>query len=84
MLSVIAGDVEVRLTAESLETIEAGRRAVVRHSEPGLAACQRAFLEAVKSGNPKLVRSSYADAVQSLAVAVGANESAQTGKVISL
>ena len=27
-------------------------RAVIRHAEPGLAACQRAFLEAVKSGNP--------------------------------
>ena len=84
LLSVIAGDLEIRLTAESLETIEAGRRTVVRHFEPGLAACQRAFLEAVKSGNPKLARSSYADAVQSLAVAVAANESAQTGKVVSL
>ena len=84
LLSVIAGDLEIRLTAESLETIEAGSRAVVRHAEPGLAACQRAFLEAVKSGNPKLARSSYADAVQSLAVAVAANESAQTGKVIAL
>ena len=84
LLSVIAGDLEIRLTAESLETIEAGRRAVVCHTEPGLAACQRAFLEAVKSGNPKLARSTYADAVQNLAVAVGANESAQTGKVVSL
>jgi predicted dehydrogenase len=84
LLSVVAGDLEIRLTAESLETIEEGRRAVVRHSEAGLAACQRAFLEAVKSGNAKLARSSYADAVQSLAVAVAANESALTGKVVSL
>ncbi len=83
-LSVIAGELEFRLTAESLETIQAGSRAVVQHAEPGLAACQRAFLEAVKSGNPKLVRSSYADAVQSLAVAVAANESAQSGKVVTL
>jgi predicted dehydrogenase len=84
LLSVLAGDLEIRLTAEWLETIEAGRRAVVQHAEPGLAACQRAFLEAVKAGDPKLVRSSYADAVQSLAVAAAANESAQTGKVIGL
>ena len=84
LLSVIAGDLEIRLTAEALETIQAGTRAVVQHAEPGLAACQRAFVEAVKSGDPKLARSSYADAVQSLAVAVAANESAQTGKVISL
>jgi predicted dehydrogenase len=84
MLSLMAEELEIRLTADSLETIEPGRRAVVRHAEAGLAACQRAFLEAVKAGDPKLVRSSYADAVQSLAVAVAANESAQTGKAILL
>jgi predicted dehydrogenase len=84
LLSVIAGDLEIRLTADDLEVIEAGKRTVLRHSEPGLAACQRAFLDAVKSGDPKLARSSYADAVQTLAVAVAATESAQTGKVVSL
>ena len=44
----------------------------------------RAFLDAVKSGQPGPVRSSFADAVRTLEVALAANESAQTGKLISL
>jgi predicted dehydrogenase len=51
---------------------------------PGLAACHRAFLDAVKSGEPGPVRSTFADAVRTLEAALAANESAQTGKVISL
>jgi predicted dehydrogenase len=92
LLSVIAGDLELRLTPESLEVVEAGQRITVQHTEPatapagkpGLAACQTAFLEAVKSGEPRLVRSSFADAARTLELALAANESAQTGKVISL
>lgn len=84
LLSVIAEELELRLTAESLQTTEAGKLTLLQHSEPGLAACQRAFLEAVKSGGPGLVRSSYADAVRTLEVAIAANESAQTGKVVAM
>jgi predicted dehydrogenase len=84
LLSVIAGELELRLTPESLEVVEAGKRTSLQHSEGGLAACQRAFLEAVKAGEPARVRSSFADAVGTLEVALAVNESAQTGKVVNL
>ena len=44
----------------------------------------RAFLDAVKSGDPKAVRSPYADAYKSLLLAAAANESMETGKAVYL
>ena len=44
----------------------------------------RAFLDAVRSGNPAGVRSPYPDAYKSLLLAHAANESMATGKVITL
>ena len=84
LLSVTAGELELRLTPESLEVVEAGKRTSLQHSEAGLAACQRAFLEAVKAGEPARVRSSFGDAVRTLEAALAVNESAQTGKVVNL
>jgi len=44
----------------------------------------RAFVEAVKTGDQGLVRSSYEDAVRSLALSTAANESMKTGQAIRL
>jgi predicted dehydrogenase len=44
----------------------------------------RTFLDAVKTNNPKLVRSPYADACKSLALTLACNESIATGKEIIL
>ena len=44
----------------------------------------RAFLDAVRSGDPTAVRSPYADAYKSLKLALAANESMETGKVVML
>lgn|GEM_PF-2795785 len=43
-----------------------------------------AFLEAVRTGNRSLIKSSYADALKSHEVAVAANISAATGKPVRL
>jgi predicted dehydrogenase len=43
----------------------------------------RAFIEAVIAKNPAMVRSPYADALKSLKLGFAANESMETGKVIS-
>jgi hypothetical protein len=42
------------------------------------------FLEAIRSGDGSRIRSSYADAVKSLAVSLAANESYQTGKPVAV
>ncbi|SHE33986.1 Predicted dehydrogenase [Caldanaerobius fijiensis DSM 17918] len=42
----------------------------------------RAFIEAIKSNNPGLVRSPYADAVKSLQLTLAANKSIETGSVV--
>lgn len=83
-LTVVAEDIELRLTEESLEVYEPGKRTLIEHEAPALACAEKAFLEAVKSGNDKLVRVRYGDAVRSLEVAVAANLSAETGKAVNL
>jgi predicted dehydrogenase len=47
-------------------------------------AHDRAFLDAVKAGDPTAVRSPYPDAYKSLLLAHAANESMDTGKVVML
>jgi len=44
----------------------------------------RAFLDAVRSGDPTAVRSPYSDALKSLLLAHAANESMETGQVVKL
>ena len=42
----------------------------------------RAFIDAIKTGDASLIRSPYSDALKSLKMAFAANESMETGKVI--
>ena len=83
-LTIIADDLELRLTEEALEVVEPGKRTTLQHPEPGLLACQRSFLEAVRTGDAKLVRTPYAEAVRTLEAALAANKSAESGNVIVL
>ena len=43
-----------------------------------------AFLQAVRANDPSAVKSSYADAVKSLAISVAANESMDSGQPVTL
>ena len=42
----------------------------------------KAFVEAILTNNPSLIRSDYADALKSLKMTMAANESMESGKVI--
>lgn len=44
----------------------------------------RAFIDAIKSGDPSGIRSNYRDALKSLKLTMACNESAATGKAINL
>jgi predicted dehydrogenase len=53
--------------------------------EPDIFAVEdRAFLDAVKSGDRSGIRSSFADAVKTLEISVAANESIATGKPVAV
>jgi len=83
-LTIIAENMELRLTDEALETVEPGKRTVMEHGGLALQSAQKAFLDAVRTGNDESVRARYGDAVRSLEVAIAANTSAQTGRIVSL
>jgi myo-inositol 2-dehydrogenase/D-chiro-inositol 1-dehydrogenase len=44
----------------------------------------RAFIEAIRTGDASLIRSTYSDGVRTLAVTLAADESARTGKPVSV
>jgi myo-inositol 2-dehydrogenase/D-chiro-inositol 1-dehydrogenase len=44
----------------------------------------RLFIEAVRTGDPSLIKSDYADACKTLQIAVAANESAAAGKPVAI
>ncbi|HEX3047344.1 MAG TPA: Gfo/Idh/MocA family oxidoreductase [Bacillota bacterium] len=44
----------------------------------------RAFIEAVKTGNPGGIKSTYADAVKTLKITLAANQSIQSGEIVRL
>lgn len=83
-LCVVAEGLRATLTERSLEVVEAGRTVCEDHRGPGVYEAQAAFLAAVQRGKPELVRCTYADAAATLAVALAARESAQSGRVVSL
>jgi predicted dehydrogenase len=75
------------------ELIEAGWTTIKSLPEPNPALdgehgvemdIDRAFVDAVRTGDRSLLRIDYADAVRTLAVTLAANESAQTGKPVQV
>lgn len=87
----IYGEKTVESSDEEIYTIKgdgglsAGgeKRVVKRDADPGID-CDRTFIEAVLSGDSSKIRSPYADAYKSLAVALACNESMATGKPVKI
>lgn len=79
LLSVASGMMNIIMTVRNSggeQIFKPGNDAVLKQDE--------AFLEAVRTGNPALIRSDYADAVKSLALSAAANESERTRKIVYL
>lgn len=79
----VDADIQYKLR-QSVE-IDTGNRAEIfrREIDQGITE-DRTFLDAVKTKNPALIRSPYADACKSLALTLACNESIETGKEIIL
>jgi len=84
-LTIIGRDKSLEYGLRSDLTIyEAGQETKIKRKVDQMALSDRAFLDAVKAGDPTKVRSSYADAYKSLVLAAAANKSMETGEVVKL
>jgi myo-inositol 2-dehydrogenase / D-chiro-inositol 1-dehydrogenase len=91
MLQVIAQGGERLMTESSLNSLKVTRPDSITEYPVGpdgfsraFASEDAAFVHAVATGNPSELRSTYSDAVKTLAVSLAANESAETGDPIRL
>lgn len=78
-LHVIARDLVVEIHGD-LKIIEPGHTETFAAGVNAMLEENRAFIEAVKGGNTGGIRSTYADAVKTLAVTLACNESVRTGE----
>jgi predicted dehydrogenase len=72
------------MSGSGCKLIEAGKRTEFVSRANAYLREDQVFLEAIRSGDGARIRSSYADAVKSLAVSLAANESYQTGKPVAV
>lgn len=83
-LHVAAKDLAVELDGGSLKVIRPGKTEIIGNTVSAFQAENRTFIDAVKSGDASAIRSSYGDAMKTLAVTLAANESAKTGQPVKL
>jgi len=67
-----------------LAIYEAAQETKIRRQIDQMVRLDRAFLDAVKAGDPAMVRSPYADAYKTLLLGMAANKSMETGEVVKL
>jgi myo-inositol 2-dehydrogenase/D-chiro-inositol 1-dehydrogenase len=83
-LKIYTPDRILEVSWGKLVETEANRREEYSsHDNPYLNE-DRAFIEAIRTGDASLIRSTYSDGVRTLAVTLAADESARTGKPVSV
>ncbi|MCL2404726.1 MAG: Gfo/Idh/MocA family oxidoreductase [Defluviitaleaceae bacterium] len=84
-LTIIGRDKSLEYGLRSnLAIYESGRETKITKQVDQMALFDRAFLDAVKAGDPSMVRSPYADAYKTLLLGAAANKSMETGEVVKL
>ena len=84
-LTIIGRDKSLEYSLRSnLAIYDAGREVKIQRQVDQMALYDRSFLDAVKAGDPSMVRSPYADAYKTLVLADAANRSMETGSVITI
>ena len=82
-LHVIARDLVLEIHGD-LKVIEPGHTEVFTGGANAMLEENRAFIEAIRTGDSTGVRSTYEDAVKTLAVTLACNESAKTGESVKV
>lgn len=78
-------DADIRYILRQSVEIDTGNKTEIFRNEKDQGVTEdRTFLDAVKTDNPSLVKSPYADACKSLALTLACNQSINTGKEITL
>jgi myo-inositol 2-dehydrogenase / D-chiro-inositol 1-dehydrogenase len=83
-LNVLTPELIVEITGSSCKLIEPGKRTEYTTRDSPYQREDRIFLDAIQSGDRSAIRSTYADALKSLAVTLAVNESYQTGEPIKV
>jgi predicted dehydrogenase len=82
-VDIIVPHRRIELIGDTLR-IRDGSVEEVRAEEDWYGEVDRAFIEAVHTGDASLIRSSYRDAMKTLAVTLAINESAEKGEVVKV
>ncbi len=82
-LHVVARDVAVEIHGD-LRVVEPGHTEIFTGGVNAMQEENRAFIDAVRTGNTGGIRSTYDDAVKTLAVTLACNESARTGSPVKV
>jgi predicted dehydrogenase len=69
----------VDLNHQKLSGIDRGEEVFLEHPVNGFAAEQRAWLDAIRTGDRTSIRSTYADATRSLSLCLAVNRSVESG-----
>ncbi len=84
-LHIHCADADIRYILRQSVELDTGTMSLMYRREVDQGVTEdRTFLDAVKTGNPNLVKSPYADACKSLALTLACNESMATGQEIIL
>ena len=78
-LHIIARDLVLEIHGD-LKVIEPGHTETFSGGQNAMLAENQAFIEAIKTGDTSQIKSTYEDAVKTLAITLACNESARTGK----
>ncbi len=81
-VDIIARDVMLRIGFGEVAVIPEG--AVEVNLPPPGMTIQQAFIHAIRTGDRSVIRSDYHDALKTAAVTLAANQSAKTGKPVTL
>lgn len=82
-LHVISRDLVLEIHGD-LKVIEPGHTETFTGGVNSMLEENRAFIDAVRSGDAREVRSTYGDAVKTLATTLACNESARTGQLVEV
>lgn len=82
-LHVVARDLVLEIHGD-LKVIEPGHTEIFTGGVNAIHEENKAFIEAIRTGDSSGIRSTYEDAVKTLAVTLACNESARTGKTVKI
>jgi len=83
-LTILTRQGTLELTSASLKVTERNVTTEYRHTNNPYLVEDQVFIEAVRTGDPSRIRSTYADAVRTLAVTLACTESIAAGRPVAV